>query len=511
MADHGTRVGTGFGPYRLDALLGYGGMGEVYRAHDTVHDREVALKLLHEHLAGDATYQERFRREAQAVAKLGEPHIIPIHDFGEIDGVLYLDMRLVEGEDLRARLRRTGPMSPADAVAIVEQVAAALDAAHAAGLAHRDVKPENVLVTASDFAYLVDFGIAHQGADTHLTQAGTAIGSLAYMAPEQLDGVAAGPVSDVYSLAAVTFEALTGTPPFPGATVSQIVRATVMNDVPSPRQRSGAVSPQLDAVVMRGLAKSPDGRFSSAGAFARAARSALEGQWPDDAASPTTAIQTDPAYDRTMIGERPTTTPITGPQSYSSPQAYSAPQTYSAPQPVSPPYTPPPAYSRPPGPPMSQSPSVPPQYYPGLPPVDSGGAGRSLQVVLSVLIGLLVLALIGVGIYWVGFRTSDGPGQAAPSSTTTLTQTVPPSPTVAPTPPPGTEHCSAEVGVVGGVTSCAFAANVRTAYLAGGSEGEARTVTAASPVTGQNYAMACAPETGVVVCRGGNNAVVVIF
>ncbi|KJR09882.1 MULTISPECIES: serine/threonine-protein kinase [Gordonia] len=487
MAQQGSRVGTQFGPYRLDALLGYGGMGEVYRAYDTVRDREVAVKLLHERFAGDETYEERFRREAQAVARLGEPHIIPIHDYGAIDGVLYLDMRLVDGEDLRSRLRRTGPMAPADAVGLISQIAEALDAAHSVGLVHRDVKPENILVTATDFAYLVDFGIAHQAADTRLTQAGTAIGSLAYMAPEQLDGVPSGAMSDVYSLAAVLFETLTGKPPFPGATVSQIVRATVMNEVPSPRQSAPSVSPQLDAVVVRGLAKDPAARFGSAGQMAAAARAALEGHWPDSASAPTTSVQTGPrAYDPTVLGARPQTAPLPESQAYPEAQ-FSQPQ-FSQPQ-------------------FAQTQfSQPQQYYPPQP----NGDGRALPVVLGALIGLLVLALIGLGVYWFGFRDSGGAGTTAAPSSTTITTTVPPT-TVAATPPPGTTNCDSEVGVASSVTSCEFAFNVKSAYLAAGPKGQARTVVADSPVTGRSYTMSCNPEDGVVVCRGGNNAVVVIF
>ena len=159
----GSRVGTMFGPYELQSLLGVGGMGEVYRAYDTVKDRTVALKLLRAELSADAGFQERFKRESRVAAKLQEPHVIPVHDFGEINGVLYIDMRLVEGHDVNAVLREQGPMYPARAVSIVGQVAAALDAAHASGLVHRDIKPENVLLTSNDFAYLVDFGIAHMG------------------------------------------------------------------------------------------------------------------------------------------------------------------------------------------------------------------------------------------------------------------------------------------------------------------------------------------------------------
>src|SRR5690606_21550664 len=176
----GRRVGTRFGPYELRALLGKGGMGEVYEAFDTTRHRLVAVKLLSETPAQDPVYQERFRRESQAAARLAEPHVIPIHDWGDIDGVLFLDMRLVAGAALRTIRHQTGPLDPARAVRLVEQIAAALDAAHAEGLVHRDVKPANILVTDADFAYLADFGIAHTEGDSAITQVGMALGSYIY-------------------------------------------------------------------------------------------------------------------------------------------------------------------------------------------------------------------------------------------------------------------------------------------------------------------------------------------
>ena len=483
-------VGSQFGPYRLDALVGRGGMGQVYRAYDTVRDREVALKLLRADLASDETFQERFRRESQTAAKLGEPHIIPIHDYGEIDGVLYLDMRLVDGRDLRAVLRGDGPMSPLDAVAVIEQVASALDAAHAVGLVHRDVKPENVLMTSNGFAYLVDFGIAHHSGDAHLTRTGTAVGSIAYMAPEQLDNVPVSPASDVYSLAAVLFELLTGRQPYPGDSVSAVVKSTVLSAVPAPSSISQAVSPALDAVVMRGLAKTPADRYASAGEFAAAAQAAIHG------------APMNPAYDATQIGM-----PLpSGTKNYSGPQSFSGLQQYSGPQQMADP--------------------IAPQGYPGQ-PYGGGYPGaygvgyaepprqednRMLHIVLAVLIVVLVAALIGLAVYWFGFRDSGGSSTASPSSTTTITNTVDPQTSaVAPTPPPGTSSCSGGVGVATSVTSCEFAANVGAVYLQQGPKGDARTIVASSPVTGMAYTMACSPETGVVVCRGGNNAVVVIY
>lgn len=270
----GERVGTRFGPYRLDALLGAGGMGEVYRAYDTAKDRVVALKLLNPALARDPVYRERFRRESQTAARLGEPHIIPIHDWGEVDGVLFIDMRLVQGGDLRGLLRHARRLPPPRAVALLEQIAAALDAAHAQRLIHRDVKPENILVTDRDFAYLVDFGIADSAGDTRLTEVGGAIGSVAYMAPELFDGHPAGPASDVYALACVLCECLTGQVPFPAATVGAAIKAAVTTPPPLVSTLVPELSPAWDPVIVRGLSPDPRRRFGSAGELMTAAAQA---------------------------------------------------------------------------------------------------------------------------------------------------------------------------------------------------------------------------------------------
>src|SRR5215510_5843859 len=195
-----------FGRYELLSLLGAGGMGQVWRARDTQTNRVVALKVLPERSAEDEEPRERFRRECQAVAQLTEPHVIPIHDFGDIDGRLYLNMRLVDGTDLRTLIKQEGALSPKRAVAIIAQVAGALQAAHDVGLVHRDVKPSNILVCANDFAYLIDFGIAHASEDRTLTKAGETIGTATYMAPEAV-GAAVKTHSqvDVYALACVLY------------------------------------------------------------------------------------------------------------------------------------------------------------------------------------------------------------------------------------------------------------------------------------------------------------------
>ena len=207
-----------FGQYRIEGIIGSGGMGEVYRAYDTRRDREVALKLLPTALSDDPEYQRRFQRESYAVARLREPHVIPIHDYGEIDGRLFIDMRLVDGPNLGALIERGGPLPPERAVSLVSQIAEALDAAHADGVVHRDVKPSNVLVTANDFVYVVDFGIAHAVGHTRskLTMTGATIGTLDYMAPERFESHPVDPRTDVYSLACVLFECLTAEKPFLG-------------------------------------------------------------------------------------------------------------------------------------------------------------------------------------------------------------------------------------------------------------------------------------------------------
>ncbi len=269
-----SRVGTMFGPYELRSLIGVGGMGEVYRGYDTVKDRMVAVKLLRAEMAADPSFQERFRRESRVAARLQEPHVIPVHDWGDIGGVLYIDMRLVEGTNLKDALKQHGPVDPARAASIITQVASALDAAHADGLIHRDIKPENVLLTPNDFAYLVDFGIAHAGGDSGLTKTGAAIGSCAYMAPERFTGGRVGPQVDIYALACLLHECLTGRPPFPVKDLGQLMSAHMLSPPPQPSVTRRGLNRAFDGVIARGMAKQPAARFSSAGELANAATAA---------------------------------------------------------------------------------------------------------------------------------------------------------------------------------------------------------------------------------------------
>ncbi|WP_084525716.1 serine/threonine-protein kinase [Nocardia vaccinii] len=275
-----------FGHYQLQELIGEGGMGQVWRAYDIATDRVVAVKVLPAQCAADPAFRERFRREAHDTAQLREPHVVPIHCYGEIDGRLYLDMRLIDGVDARTLLSRDGAMSPRQAVAVITQAAAALDAAHARGLVHRDVKPSNLLITDSGFVYLIDFGICYSAEDTRLTGVGTMIGTLAYMAPERFTTGVVDGRSDVYALTCVLFECLTGAPPYPGDSAEQQIAAHLTADPPAPSLERVDLPGGFDRVVARGLAKNPDDRYPSAGELAIAAADALTDTPTTSPASP---------------------------------------------------------------------------------------------------------------------------------------------------------------------------------------------------------------------------------
>nr|WP_116374717.1 serine/threonine-protein kinase PknD [Mycobacterium sp. MFM001] len=266
--------GTSFGKYRLIELLGRGGMGEVWRAYDTSIDRIVALKILPAEMSKDGVFQQRFRREAHAAARLNSPHVIPIHTHGEIDGRLFVDMRLIEGRDLHSVLAR-GPLPPERAVRIVEQVAKALHDAHKVGLLHRDVKPSNILLDHDDFAYLIDFGIARATGELGLTAAGDVVGTYHYMAPERFNAGQVDARSDIYSLACVLYECLTARHPFPGDSLEQQITNHLSTPPPRPSITKPGLPGGFDSVITRGMAKDPAARYRTAVELARAAREAI--------------------------------------------------------------------------------------------------------------------------------------------------------------------------------------------------------------------------------------------
>jgi tRNA A-37 threonylcarbamoyl transferase component Bud32/actin-like ATPase involved in cell morphogenesis len=289
--------GEMFGPYRIVRLLARGDASEVFEAYHVEQDRVVVLKLLLDRLGDDEEFRRRFVRESRLTARLNSPHIVPIHNWGEIDGRLYLDMRFLDGEDLRARLDRGGPLAPGEAVAVVSQLARALDAAHRAGLVHRDVKPSNVLLTHQEpggelFTYLLDFAIArplsgqHPTALTAMVHAGVAGGSLGYAAPERFLERPVDARTDVYALGCLLHECLTGEPPFPVEGIGPCMNAHLNSPAPRPSIRRPGLPAELDEVVATALAKLPEQRYATAGALAAAARTALAAPAPSAAPRP---------------------------------------------------------------------------------------------------------------------------------------------------------------------------------------------------------------------------------
>ncbi|MFB1298869.1 serine/threonine-protein kinase [Mycobacterium sp. pW049] len=393
----GSRVGSQIGPYRLQRLLGKGGMGEVYEAHDTVKDRVVALKLLPEGASHDPVFRKRLQREAHAAGRLQEPHVVPIHDYGEVDGLLFVDMRLIDGTDLRRVLKEQGAMTPARATAIVKQIASALDAAHQAGIMHRDVKPENILINREDFAYLVDFGIANAATDETLTELGTAVGTYAYMAPERFTAGEVTHRADVYALTCVLHECLTGAQPFQGDSVSVVITAHLNQPAPRPSQLRQGIPPALDEVVARGMAKEPAHRYASAGEMAKAATDALTHAEQDQAAA---ILQRSQAA--TMMAPLPPPPPPGGIPNYGG---------------ATPPPPPPPAAPSYAG--GYQGPPPPPGPPPGWtsPPPSGGGPGGSRGPMIALLAGgaVIVLVLAALGI-WLIVRGDDSSSVASSTS-----------------------------------------------------------------------------------------------
>ena len=385
--------GTPFGRYRLLQLLGRGGMGEVWRAFDTGTQRVVAVKVLSAALAADPVFEERFRREAMAAAGLNDPHIVPIHDFGEIDGRLFVNMRLIEGRDL-TDIIAAGPLRPERAAYIVEQVASALHAAHRIGLVHRDVKPSNILIAENDFAYLIDFGIARAAGETGLTSTGAAVGTWAYMAPERITAGQTDPRCDIYALACVLHECVTGQQPYPGNSFEQLAAAHMWTPPPRPSVVRSGITPALDTVIATGLAKNPDERYATTNALAHAARAAV---------SAPTRLPIQPATQRAPLPipsatqRAPVPIPPTSPASPWSQTGYGAP--------TNPPLTPAPAqfYGAPPT--------------PATPPADARSVGRRGIVIAAAAaaVVILVAAMLFVTKPWE--NTSAAPsGPAEPAA-----------------------------------------------------------------------------------------------
>jgi serine/threonine protein kinase len=288
--------GSQIAGYRIERLLGQGGMGQVYEATQLSLDRPVALKILSDDLYADDALRARFRREGRVQGGLTHPHIVGVLEAGEADGYLFIAMQVVQGPTLR-QLVTDGALDPIRAITLLGQIADALDAAHAAGFMHRDMKPENVLIGPRDHAFLADFGLTKKLADSAaLTRTGRLTGTTHYVSPEQIRGQPATPASDIYGLAAILYESLTGSVPFPRYTEAAVLFAHISSPPPAVTDRCPELPAALATVVVQGLAKRPSDRPATATAMLESARAAL--------ASPRSAGDAAPAEAQTEHGER---------------------------------------------------------------------------------------------------------------------------------------------------------------------------------------------------------------
>jgi eukaryotic-like serine/threonine-protein kinase len=405
-------IGRRLGRYEVLEVLGRGGMAAVYRARDTVLRRDVALKILYPQFTGDTALVERFQREAVLAAGLDHPNILPIYDVGEAEGLVYIAMRLLEGRSFADVLRLRGALPLHELIPIVDQIAAALDYAHARQIVHRDIKPANILVEGSGtggqesvdhsrtpHAVLTDFGIAKSldPAATGLTVTGVLIGTPEYMAPEQIrGGHKVDGRADIYALAVLVYRALTGRRPFEGGT-QEVLLGHLQGTFPDPSSLDAALPQALDAVLRRALARDPEQRYGRAGELARDLRSAAGMGAPRPAAFRAAGLAGSSASNGPAAGvarhEQPT---IAASQIQGQPTAQGQVAPYARPAQASRPA------ARP----------VPPAYYPERPTRRGGGAALAI-------IGLLLVAAIGGGLLYTSGILSRGGGTGAigPSAT----------------------------------------------------------------------------------------------
>jgi YVTN family beta-propeller protein len=422
-------IGSVFAGYRIEALAGEGGMGRVYRATQMVLNRPVALKLIVPELAGDSDFRARFERESHLSASIDHPNVIPVYEAGEADGRLFIAMRWVEGTDLRSLIMRERRLDPDRAVAIVSQIGEALDAAHSGGLVHRDVKPANVMLTAThgrEHAYLTDFGLTKKTASaTALTRTGHFVGTPDYMPPEQIKGERADARADVYALGCLLFHALTGRPPYDRDNEVAKMYAQIHDPPPSAAEAAPGTPPDLDPVIARALAKDADERYPSAGDLGRAARAALTGT---DPSQPERSLATGLAAPQspelaptelaagaapTAPGAPPTapatpqTAPDTPPTAPATPQTPSdTPPTAPGAAPTSPAPTPTAAVPGPTRPPPPAPPAAPPPARPSERP-----RRRAVPILVA---GVLVLGALGGILAAAGIFSGDGENEAPP-------------------------------------------------------------------------------------------------
>jgi Protein kinase domain len=303
------RIGTEFAGYRIEGLLGRGGMGVVYRAEHPRLGATIALKVMGPELAMDEAFRERFVREARAAARISHPNIIPIYDAGEWEGDLYIAMRYVGGDDLKSVIKKIGALPPEQTQVIGQQIAGALDAAHRSGLLHRDVKPGNIIIERGDdsdspsTAYLADLGLTkHLDSHGGVTGSGELLGTIDYIAPEQIAGSRIDGRADVYSLACVLFECLTGSIPYVRENQAAVLWAHLHDEVPRATALNSSLSREVDAVLARGMAKVPENRFSTGRELVAALQTSLE------AGAMTGPIESETLVARSSAGVAPAPT-----------------------------------------------------------------------------------------------------------------------------------------------------------------------------------------------------------
>ena len=433
-------IGSVLAGYRIEGLAGEGGMGRVYRATQTGLNRQVALKLIMPELATEPDFRARFERESRLTASIEHPNVIPVYEAGDAEGQLFIAMRWVEGTDLRSEILTEGRLEADRAIGIVEQVAAALDAAHSGGLVHRDVKPANVMLTTAhghEHVYLTDFGLTKRaGSGTALTRTGAFVGTPDYMPPEQIKGERADARTDVYALGCLLFHALTGRTPYDRDTEVAKMYAQLHDEPPSAADTVPGTPVDLDAVIARALAKDADERYLSAGDLGRAARAALTGRDPSQPerslatglAAPPTELSpaASPAADLTAATPAPgptAATPPPGPTAATPPPGPTAATPPPGPTAATPPpgptaATPPPgptAATPPPGetaatPPPGETAATPP------PPASPPPAGRRpsasppSRVLPIAFVALLVLGVVVAGLAVAGVFSGGGDG-----------------------------------------------------------------------------------------------------
>ncbi|HEX6344091.1 serine/threonine-protein kinase [Umezawaea sp.] len=411
--------GRRLGHYRIDGVLGRGGMSVTYRATDVRLGRKVALKVIGEHLTADAEFRERFVDEARNTSAIDHANIVPLYDFDEVDGLLYIAMRLVDGSDLASHIK-DGPLSPARTLTLLGQVAEALDMLHGKGLVHLDVKPANVLVTTKEavreHVYLADFGLTRRGATGHRTRTGDFLGSPTYAAPEHLRGEPVDGRTDAYALACMLYACLSGRPPFQGG-VQDVIQGHLAQEIP-PLTSLVVLPPAIDDVLRKGTAKDPNQRFANCQELINAARGALsQVQRPGNPPERRQGSAGQPGGSQPPSGSIPVQQPVVGPNSGGVPvQQYQPPQPQSQPQ----------QQVRPPAYPQQQSfqqhPNQEPVRLRPPAPVGTSAFGSTSSSsrptwFAPVIVGVIAITLVVIVV--ILLSPSDEPPSDSPGSTST--------------------------------------------------------------------------------------------